>query len=142
ASGGPAAATPPTPRTCPSAAPAAQPASCHPGRNNLPRDTRDFTGRADELALLREGIACADGYALPLAVLHGMPGIGKTALAVHAAHRLAQDYPAGQLYVDLHGFSGRRPVDPSEALAFLLQAAGTGGALPDTLDGRAAAWRE
>ncbi|MDX2918991.1 BTAD domain-containing putative transcriptional regulator [Streptomyces sp. NE06-03C] len=134
----PGAATPPTP----SAAPAAQPASCHPGRNNLPRDTRDFTGRADELALLREGIAGADGYALPLAVLHGMPGIGKTALAVHAAHRLAEDYPAGQLYVDLHGFSGRRPVDPAEALALLLQAAGTGEALPDTLDGRAAAWRE
>ncbi|MFI1245507.1 AfsR/SARP family transcriptional regulator [Streptomyces anulatus] len=134
----PASPTPPTP----SAAPAAQPPSCHPGRNNLPRDTRDFTGRADELALLREGIACADGYALPLAVLHGMPGIGKTALAVHAAHRLAAHYPAGQLYVDLHGFSGRRPIDPAEALAFLLQAAGTGEALPDTLDGRAAAWRE
>lgn len=134
----PAAPTPPTP----SAAPAAQPPSCHPGRNNLPRDTRDFTGRAAELALLREGTACADGYALPLAVLHGMPGIGKTALAVHAAHRLAEHYPAGQLYVDLHGFSGRRPVDPAEALAFLLQAAGTGEALPDTLDGRAAAWRE
>ncbi|MFH9292601.1 tetratricopeptide repeat protein [Streptomyces sp. NPDC017520] len=94
------------------------------------------------MALLREGIADADGYALPLAVLHGMPGIGKTALAVHAAHRLAEDYPAGQLYVDLHGFSGRRPVDPAEALAFLLQAAGTGQALPDTLDERAAAWRE
>ncbi|MGW7094377.1 BTAD domain-containing putative transcriptional regulator [Streptomyces sp. NPDC054874] len=136
-----AARTSPTPPT-PSAAPAAQPPSCHPGRNNLPRDTRDFTGRAEELALLREGIADADGYALPLAVLHGMPGIGKTALAVHAAHRLAEDYPAGQLYVDLHGFSGRRPVDPAEALAFLLQAAGTGEALPDTLDGRAAAWRE
>ncbi|WP_435599247.1 AfsR/SARP family transcriptional regulator [Streptomyces anulatus] len=131
----PAAPTPPTPS-------AAQPPSCHPGRNNLPRDTRDFTGRAEELALLSEGIACADGYALPLAVLHGMPGIGKTALAVHAAHRLAEHYPAGQLYVDLHGFSGRRPIDPAEALAFLLQAAGTGEALPDTLDGRAAAWRE
>ncbi|MFI1222240.1 MULTISPECIES: BTAD domain-containing putative transcriptional regulator [unclassified Streptomyces] len=134
----PAAPTPPTP----SAAPAAQPPSGHPGRNNLPRDTRDFTGRAAELALLREGIAGSDGYALPLAVLHGMPGIGKTALAVHASHRLAEHYPAGQLYVDLHGFSGRRPVDPAEALAFLLQAAGTGEALPDTLDGRAAAWRE
>ncbi|WP_137233490.1 BTAD domain-containing putative transcriptional regulator [Streptomyces sp. BPSDS2] len=130
----------------PAAAAAAPPApSAAPVRNNLPRDTRDFTGRARELTLLREVIAGADGYALPLAVLHGMPGIGKTALAVHAAHRLAEDYPAGQLYVDLHGFSGRRPLDPAEALALLLRAAGadgTDGTLPDTLDGRAAAWRE
>ncbi|GGP84800.1 BTAD domain-containing putative transcriptional regulator [Streptomyces sindenensis] len=131
----------PTPPT-PSAAPPAQPSTGHRGRNNLPRDTRDFTGRGEELGLLREAIADADGYALPLVVLHGMPGIGKTALAVHAAHRLTEDYPAGQLYVDLHGFSGRRPADPAEALALLLRAAGTGAALPDTLDGRAAEWRE
>ncbi|WP_405549058.1 BTAD domain-containing putative transcriptional regulator [Streptomyces microflavus] len=110
-------------------------------RNNLPRDTRDFTGRTRELELLRDGLA-GDGYALPLAVLHGMPGIGKTALAVHAAHRLADAYPAGQLYVDLHGFSGRRPFDPAEALALLLHAVGAGGKLPETLDGRAAEWRE
>ncbi|MET9924387.1 MULTISPECIES: BTAD domain-containing putative transcriptional regulator [unclassified Streptomyces] len=149
----------PTPTTAPPApaltsvsvppdapAPAVQPPNPHPPpvpplRNNLPRDTRDFTGRARELKLLRDGLT-GDGYALPLAVLHGMPGIGKTALAVHAAHRLADAYPAGQLYVDLHGFSGRRPVDPAEALAFLLHAAGTTGRLPETLDGRAAEWRE
>ncbi|WP_097869872.1 AfsR/SARP family transcriptional regulator [Streptomyces sp. rh34] len=136
----PTAPAPPPP--APPAAPAPGPPPALPARNNLPRDTRDFTGRTRELTLLREGIAGADGYALPVAVLHGMPGIGKTALAVHAAHRLAEDYPAGQLYVDLHGFSGRRPFDPAEALAFLLHAAGEGGALPDTLDGRAAAWRE
>ncbi|MEV6471736.1 BTAD domain-containing putative transcriptional regulator [Streptomyces sp. NPDC051657] len=134
----PAAPAPPPPAAAPVTA--ARPAL--PARNNLPRDTRDFTGRTRELTLLREGIAGADGYALPVAVLHGMPGIGKTALAVHAAHRLAEDYPAGQLYVDLHGFSGRRPFDPAEALAFLLHAAGESGVLPDTLDGRAAAWRE
>lgn len=137
-----------TPVPAPAAAAAPPAPSAASVRNNLPRDTRDFTGRARELTLLREVIAGADGYALPLAVLHGMPGIGKTALAVHAAHRLAEDYPAGQLYVDLHGFSGRRPLDPAEALALLLRAAGADGAdgadgkLPDTLDGRAAAWRE
>ncbi|RDV53364.1 AfsR family transcriptional regulator [Streptomyces sp. IB2014 011-12] len=123
------------------AAPAVQPPPLPSARNNLPRDTRDFTGRARELKLLRDGLT-GDGYALPLAVLHGMPGIGKTALAVHAAHRLADAYPAGQLYVDLHGFSGRRPVDPAEALAFLLHAAGAPGELPETLDERAAEWRE
>ncbi|MGN5634632.1 tetratricopeptide repeat protein, partial [Streptomyces sp. AC154] len=124
------------------AVPLAPPPAGRPAHNNLPRDTRDFTGRVRELALLREGLAGGDGYALPLAVLHGMPGIGKTALAVHAAHRLADAYPDGQLYVDLHGFSGRRPFDPAEALAFLLHAAGTDGALPDTLDERAAEWRK
>ncbi|WP_343240389.1 BTAD domain-containing putative transcriptional regulator [Streptomyces sp. SID14515] len=131
----------PTPPASP-AAPVARSSPAPSVRNNLPRDTRDFTGRTRELTSLREGVAGADGYALPLAVLHGMPGIGKTALAVHAAHRLAEDYPAGQLYVDLHGFSGRRPLDPAEALALLLRAAGADGTLPDTLDGRAAAWRE
>ncbi|MFB8101659.1 BTAD domain-containing putative transcriptional regulator [Streptomyces sp. NPDC056007] len=125
----------------PAPAPPAHPPSTGSGRNNLPRDSRDFTGRTRELRLLRDGLA-GDGYALPLAVLHGMPGIGKTALAVHAAHRLADAYPGGQLYVDLHGFSGRRPFDPAEALALLLHAAGAGGRLPETLDGRAAKWRE
>lgn len=148
----PFAASVPDPAPPDTATPAVQPPNPHPPpvpptppvpplRNNLPRDTRDFTGRARELKLLRDGLT-GDGYALPLAVLHGMPGIGKTALAVHAAHRLADAYPAGQLYVDLHGFSGRRPVDPAEALAFLLHAAGTTGKLPETLDGRAAEWRE
>ncbi|MDX3376243.1 BTAD domain-containing putative transcriptional regulator [Streptomyces sp. ME02-6991-2A] len=129
------------PVAVPAATPAVHLPPVPPVRNNLPRDTRDFTGRTRELKLLRDGLT-GDGYALPLAVLHGMPGIGKTALAVHAAHRLADAYPAGQLYVDLHGFSGRRPVDPAEALAFLLHAAGATGELPDTLDGRAAEWRE
>ncbi|MEU0983545.1 BTAD domain-containing putative transcriptional regulator [Streptomyces griseus] len=133
---------PAAPRQAPVAAPAAGARSALPARNNLPRDTPDFTGRERESALLRDGVAGADGYALPVAVLHGMPGIGKTALAVHTAHRLAEDYPAGQLYVDLHGFSGRRPLDPAEALAFLLHAAGVGDKLPAGLDGRAAAWRE
>ncbi len=138
----PAAPSPATPSPPPVAEPLAPPPASPPIRNNLPRDTRDFTGRTQELALLREGLAGADGYALPLAVIHGMPGIGKTSLAIHAANRLADAYPDGQLYVDLHGFSGRRPVDPAEALALLLHAAGADSALPDTLDERAAEWRE
>lgn len=134
--------SPSTPAPPPVADPVAHAPAGPPVRNNLPRDTRDFTGRARELTLLHEELAGADGYALPLAVMHGMPGIGKTSIAIHAAHRLAEVYPDGQLYVDLHGFSGRRPLDPAEALALLLHAAGTDGALPDTLDERAAEWRE
>ncbi|MEL5955557.1 tetratricopeptide repeat protein [Streptomyces sp. CLV115] len=125
-------------------------------RSNLPRDSRDFTGRAAELRVLLgdlmtpggsapQGSGPPDGsaaYAMPLTVVHGMPGIGKTTLAVHAAHRLHDAYPGGRLYVDLHGFSGRAPDDPAEALAVLLRAAGAGGDLPDSLDQRAARWRE
>ncbi|MCX4393915.1 tetratricopeptide repeat protein [Streptomyces sp. NBC_01767] len=125
-------------------------------RSNLPRDSRDFTGRAAELRVLLGESAQADGraardsgqpadsaaYALPLTVVHGMPGIGKTTLAVHAAHRLHDAYPGGRLYVDLHGFDGQAPYDPAEALAVLLHAAGAGGDLPDSLDERAARWRE
>ncbi|MFF9567829.1 BTAD domain-containing putative transcriptional regulator [Streptomyces sp. NPDC014685] len=141
-------------------------------RSNLPRDSRDFTGRTEELRLLlgdAEHLAADAGtradagraaagprphdatrYAMPLTVIHGMPGIGKTALAVHAAHRLRAAYPGGLLYVDLHGYSGRPPYEPAEALAVLLHAAGVDSGLPDPVDGEppdpvdvwAARWRE
>ncbi|MFD0338567.1 tetratricopeptide repeat protein [Streptomyces sp. NPDC127117] len=124
--------------------------------SNLPRDSRDFTGRAEELRLLLGDTWQPDAdtaaaaprphdsarYAMPLTVISGMPGIGKTALAVHAAHRLSAVYPGGLLYVDLHGYSGRPPYEPAEALAVLLHAAGVDGELPDSLDERAALWRE
>lgn len=113
-------------------------------RNCLPRDTRDFIGRAGELRILlaaseAEGSAT---NALPVTVVHGMPGIGKTALAVHAAHRLCAAYPDGQFYVDLRGYSSEQPLDPAEALAVLLHSAGWSGELPATPAERAARWRE
>ncbi|MER6530483.1 BTAD domain-containing putative transcriptional regulator [Streptomyces sp. NPDC001508] len=131
---------PPTEHIPAAAAPAPEPEA----RNCLPRDTQDFTGRAAELRLLLAAAPAAAGAAnaLPVTVLHGMPGIGKTALAVHAAHRLCAAYPDGQFYVDLRGYSSRQPLDPAEALAILLHSAGWSGELPDTLDERAARWRE
>jgi DNA-binding SARP family transcriptional activator/tetratricopeptide (TPR) repeat protein len=119
-------------------------ASAPESRNCLPRDIRDFTGRVGELRVLLSGPAAEHGTtsALPVTVIHGMPGIGKTALAVRAAHELSTAYPDGQFYVDMRGYSGQRPLDPADALANLLHAAGWPGELPATLDERATRWRE
>jgi tetratricopeptide (TPR) repeat protein len=89
-----------------------------PPRNDLPRDVPDFTGRAAPLAAVLAAVAASRVVAVD-----GMAGVGKTCLAVHAAHRLAGDYPDAQLYVDLHGFTaGREPLGPDPALRTLLAA--------------------
>ncbi|MEU5998905.1 tetratricopeptide repeat protein [Streptomyces sp. NPDC047197] len=87
-------------------------------RNDLPRDVPDFTGREAELAAV---LAAVESHRV--VAVDGMAGVGKTCLAMHAAHRLAADYPDAQLYVDLHGFTeGREPLDPDSALRMLLGA--------------------
>ncbi|MFJ2264238.1 AfsR/SARP family transcriptional regulator [Streptomyces sp. NPDC087844] len=111
--------------------------------SSLPRDTRDFTGRRNELdILLSEPAPEENGTALPLTVVHGMPGVGKSALIIHAAHRMRSRYPAGQFYVDLRGYSDQPPYEPADALAFLLHTVGVADPLPATLDERIARWRE
>src|ERR1700690_867848 len=117
-------------------------------RHGLPLDTTAFTGRDAELELIMEvpGRAAAGGPAgvVTLRAIAGMPGVGKTALAVHAAHLLAGDFPDWQLFIDLHGHTpGREPVSPEDALAGLLAAVGVDpGFLPADLAGRAALWRD
>ncbi|MEU6090155.1 tetratricopeptide repeat protein [Streptomyces sp. NPDC047085] len=89
-----------------------------PPRNDLPRDVPDFTGREAQLAAVLAAVESSRVVAVD-----GMAGVGKTCLAVHAAHRLTADYPDAQLYLDLHGFTeGRRPLDPDPALRALLAA--------------------
>src|SRR5215475_16036355 len=113
---------------------------------SLPRDIGSFTGREPELARLLGTLAdvTADGGSPEICVIDGMAGIGKTTLAVHAAHRLAGNFPDGQFFLPLHAHTpGQRPVDPADALASLLLTAGMPAAqIPPGVDARAARWRD
>jgi DNA-binding SARP family transcriptional activator/Tfp pilus assembly protein PilF len=112
----------------------------------LPRDVAGFTGRGVELRQLVGQLAsvAAGGRVVGICAIGGMAGIGKTTLAVHAAHRLAERFPDGQLFLPLHAHTpGQQPVGPAEALASLLLAAGVGAhAIPAGLEARAARWRD
>ena len=108
----------------------------------LPADTVDFTGRAGQVELL-EGLLLGDGRSTAVAVsaLVGSGGVGKTALAVHVAHRLRHAFPDGQLYVDLHGAEAQ-PAEAGEVLARWLTALGMDSrALPDGQERRSELFR-
>ncbi|WP_329100775.1 tetratricopeptide repeat protein [Micromonospora sp. NBC_01699] len=113
--------------------------------NTLPRDTAAFTGRDQELRTLLDTVAELADQArmIPVHAIDGMPGIGKSALAIHAGHLLGHRFPAGQFFIDLHAHSpGRGPVRPTDALDALLSADGVDPTqIPADLDSRAALWR-
>jgi tetratricopeptide (TPR) repeat protein/transcriptional regulator with XRE-family HTH domain len=112
----------------------------------LPSDIASFTGRERELALLLAALASvpASGGAVSICLIDGMAGMGKTSLAVHAAHRLAAGFPDGQFFLPLHAHTpGQRRVEPAAALASLLLAAGVpAGQIPPGAEARAARWRD
>jgi tetratricopeptide (TPR) repeat protein/transcriptional regulator with XRE-family HTH domain len=112
----------------------------------LPRDVATFTGRHEELRKLVDAAAGAGGPGgvVSIHAIGGMAGVGKTAFALHAAHRLADRFPAGQIFLPLHGHTpGHRPVDPEDALASLLLTAGVAPAqIPPGLEARMALWRD
>lgn len=103
----------------------------------LPPDIGEFTGREHELATLTEALGTPGAArAAAVRVISGMGGIGKTALAVHAAHRLAPRYPDGQLFADLTDAA------PSEVLAQFLVGLGVDrSVVPDGLNERTAMYR-
>jgi DNA-binding SARP family transcriptional activator/tetratricopeptide (TPR) repeat protein len=128
------------------AAPPAVAAAAPAVRRQLPAAAAHFAGRAGELAALTsllEARAELPG-AVVISAIDGMPGVGKTALAVQAGHLLADRFPDRQLFADLHGHTpGRQPADPAGVLAALLAADGVDPRyLPAGLDGRAAMWRD
>jgi tetratricopeptide (TPR) repeat protein/transcriptional regulator with XRE-family HTH domain len=106
----------------------------------LPGPSPLFTGRERELAELDR---ISDPAQLVVATISGMAGVGKTALAVQAAHRVAARYPDGQIYLDLHGYAqDERPLDPAEALDRVLRSLGVpDDRIPPDLDDRAALYR-
>ena len=109
----------------------------------LPRDIASFTGRQQELQELVEAAVGSAGV-VGIHAIGGMAGVGKTAFAVHAAHRLADRFPAGQIFLPLHGHTpGQQPVEPTDALASLLLTAGVPAAqIPPGLEARMALWRD
>jgi tetratricopeptide (TPR) repeat protein/transcriptional regulator with XRE-family HTH domain len=109
----------------------------------LPRDIASFTGRQQELQELVDA-ATGPGGVVGIHAIGGMAGIGKTAFAVHAAHRLAERFPAGQIFLPLHGHTpGQQPVDPGDALATLLLTLGVpAGQIPPGVEERMALWRD
>jgi tetratricopeptide (TPR) repeat protein len=112
----------------------------------LPRDIASFTGREPELRRLTGAVtgAGSPGGVVSVHAIGGMAGIGKTALAVHAAHQLAPQFPDGQVFLPLHGHTpGHPPVAPEDALASLLLIGGVSPALiPPGLEARMALWRD
>lgn len=111
----------------------------------LPTDIADFTGRAQQVndieARLALSVENPRHLAVPVVVIAGKPGIGKTTLGVHVSHRLAARYPDGQLFADLHGRASRL-VSPMQILERFLRTLGVpGGVLPDGLEERAEMYR-
>ncbi|MGW1162835.1 AfsR/SARP family transcriptional regulator [Streptomyces sp. NPDC002519] len=116
-----------------------------PGPAQLPHDLPTFTGRQAEL---KNVLALLDGDIQPpgtvvISAIGGMAGVGKTALAVHWAHQLADQFPDGQLYVNLRGFDpSGTVVEPGDAVRGFLEALGVPPErVPRGLDAQAALYR-
>ncbi len=111
----------------------------------LPADIADFTDRVEHTSQIHRFLVPVDGQedsrAVPVVVVTGQGGVGKTSLAVHAAHGVAGCFDDGQLFADLHGATAH-PVGPGRVLERFLRALGVpGGQVPEGLDERAEVYR-
>ncbi|MFE4974355.1 BTAD domain-containing putative transcriptional regulator [Kitasatospora sp. NPDC056651] len=117
------------------------PAAPPPRPAQLPPDAADFTGRTGLVERLGQALGAPGRQALVIATVVGMGGVGKTALALHVAHRVREAYPDGQLHADLRG-ADATPADPEAVLSGFLVALGVpADAVPDGLDARSALFR-
>jgi len=111
----------------------------------LPRDISHFTGRSRDLASLDALLAeaMAEGTtSVIVSAIAGMAGVGKTALAVHWAHRARDQFPDGDLYVNLRGYGPGPPLTPAQGLEDFLQAMGVPPErIPHDVETRAAMYR-
>ncbi|MFI6100410.1 tetratricopeptide repeat protein [Lentzea sp. NPDC051213] len=106
--------------------------------HQLPRGLPDFTGRESALAELE-----AIGRTVVITAIDGTAGVGKTALALHHAHRVAEQFPDGQLYANLRGFDpDTPPLPPGDVLVRFLRALGIAGPrIPQRLEQQAELYR-
>ena len=108
----------------------------------LPSAAAGFAGRDSDLAELDALLAGRPRWRRPVVVISGTAGVGKTALAVHWAHRHRDDFPDGQLYVNLAGYAPAPPLPPERALAGFLRALGVPAErIPPEADEAAALYR-
>jgi tetratricopeptide (TPR) repeat protein/transcriptional regulator with XRE-family HTH domain len=110
--------------------PAISPANAAPARSGrvvprqLPPAVPTFAGRVSELATLSRVLARPGGTAV-ITAIGGTAGVGKTTLALRWGHLVAAEFPDGQLYVNMNGFSpSGTPVPPAEAIRVLLEKLG------------------
>ncbi|MFI5696979.1 ATP-binding protein [Kribbella sp. NPDC051586] len=111
----------------------------------LPPAAADFTGRAAQidaiLSVLRE-TSGTSSTAVGLVAVTGMGGIGKTTLAVQAAHKLAPSYPDGHLYLNLRGYGPGQPMTTADAQRHLLRSLGLDArSIPEDVEEAAALLR-
>jgi tetratricopeptide (TPR) repeat protein len=100
-----------------------------PAPRQLPRDVRGFVGRSGEIAWLDRMLSTAAATGtVGISVISGTAGVGKSALAVHWAHRVRDQFADGQLYVDLRGHAADAPERAERVLGRFLRALG----IPDT----------
>ncbi|MGI5237652.1 AfsR/SARP family transcriptional regulator [Dactylosporangium sp. CA-139066] len=119
---------PPPVRAAPGPAGREAEAVAGPVPAQIPLAVRTFAGRSGQLARL-DALLPAEwtppGSAVFVAIVSGTAGVGKSALAVHWAHRVADRFPDGQLYVNLRGFDpANRPMHPADAVRGFLDALG------------------
>ncbi|GII93121.1 ATP-binding protein [Sinosporangium siamense] len=110
----------------------------------LPADVRGFVNRTEGIEYLDLILSGSEpgSRAAVTCVIAGTAGVGKTSLAVHWAHRVAESFPDGQLYANLRGYDPGEPATAGEVLDYFLRALGVpAGSIPSGLEPRAALYR-